>query len=1106
MKKRNAIATLYALPFAALPLAALPFAAMLPASALAQLVVSDTLTGATSTYPWKALGDACLTAGTPAKTILNPGGNSYIPSCKNTPVTQIGGVTATLPDPVGQGALRLTNGGGAVKRSGSVVSTVPFPTNEGVQVTFTTVTYGGNGVKNASGVLSGADGLAFFLADGTKPPSIGSYGGSLGYSCSQSNPPYLGVDGGYLAVAIDEFGNFSNKGDSTADGAGAHPGTIVVRGAGSITFPALNASNPALYPATLSPSNQDRAVANTCSSGFLQDWSSGSNGGATATPVRDYKMLVTPQPLAGQIFSQENAASPRRSSANFITYDLSITQDNLLSLSYSYAGGASIPVISKQSITTGNGALPPSFLFGFTAGTGTGTNVHEITCFKAAPFNTAANSAGANVQQSAQVRAGSQVYLSYFHPLNSWGQLTASDLVADAAGNVSIASTANWDGSCTLTGGTCAATNTSVAAQAPSARSILSWNGTAGVPFQYASLGAIESSALGGSTDGASRIDYLRGDRSGEITATGTGAFRKRDGVLGDIVNSSPTWVGNPVLPYASGSKDLLTNSTVPEFGASYAAFAGANRTRMHVVYSGANDGMLHGFRAGAFDAAGAFSTTTTPNDGSEVIAFMPQLVADSIHPPTTTLDFSSTQYAHNAYVDATPGTGDLFYDGAWHTWLVSGLGAGGNPAGVVNDSTSTATGALFALDITNPANFNESAAGAVVIKEWNSINLVCVNNPVCKASLGSVYGTPIIRLMHDGNWAVIFGNGRNSATGTAGIFIITVNRVSGAPTVRFLDTGVKSLSVKNGIDYVASADLDGDHVTDYLYAADSAGHVWRFDVTSTAASSWAADTAPMFTTPSAQPISTRVTVSSIVQKTGASRIVIGFGTGRQVPQTLSAAPSFAAGTQALYGIWDWNMTAWNASSTTQYASLTPPNVYTVASLQPQTVNSTAGGSGSISGYRTVSQYPVCWKGSTTCSTGNTQFGWTLTLPGVAEQIVYNPVLAYGAMIVNTSIPSVAQALSCSSQPASGFTMAISMETGGAPASSLFATAAKSVGITSASVIAGVGLSATGSPSIVTALSKPWLVQQTVSGKPETTQIDPPPNSTGKRITWVKLR
>ena len=246
--------------------------------------------------------------------------------------------------------------------------------------------------------------------------------------------------------------------------------------------------------------------------------------------------------------------------------------------------------------------------------------------------------------------------------------------------------------------------------------------------------------------------------------------------------------------------------------------------------------------------------------------------------------------------------------------------------------------------------------------------------------------------------------------------------------------------------------------------------------------------------------------MSSILQKTGAARIVIGFGTGRQVPQTLSAAPSFSAGPQALYGIWDWNLTAWNASTTTQYVALTPPNAYTAANLQSQSVTSTAGGSGSISGYRTVSQNPVCWKGSTACPTGNTQFGWTLTLPGAAEQIVYNPVLAYGAMIVNTSIPAVTQALSCSSQPASGFTMAISMETGGAPASSLFATAAKSVGITSTNVIAGVGLSATGSPSIVTALNKPWLVQQTVSGKPETTRIDPPPNSLGKRVTWVKLR
>ncbi len=1103
MKKLNYISTLFALPFAA----------MVPVTAVAQLVVSDTLTGATSTYPWKVLGDACLTAGTAATTTTGPGGNSYIPACSNSPITQVGGVAGVLPDPVGKGALRLTNGGGATGRNGAVVSTIPFPTNEGVQVTFSTVTYGGNGYGNANGIASGADGLAFFFLDGAnKNPTIGAYGGSLGYSCSQGKNPPDGVIGGYLAVAADEYGNFSNRGDATADGNSANPGTIVVRGAGSISFAALNAAYPNYYPSNTA--DKLLATQNTCATGFLQNWSGGkvvdANGkkindqSSTTETVYDYKMLTTPVLVNGNIYNQENVAKPLRSAANVITYDLSITQNNLLSLAYSYNGGATTPVISSQSITAGNGPLPSSFLFGFTSGTGGGTNVHEITCFKAAPIDSAANSAGANVQQSAQVRVGSQVYLSFYHPLNSWGQLTASNLNADPQGNVTIASIANWDASCILTGGACSTTGKTVTAQGSAGRTILSWNGTSGIPFQYNSLASFENTALGGSTDGATRLAYLRGDRSNERNTSGVGPFRRRDGLLGDIVNSSPTWVGNPVLPYATGSKDLLKGTTIAEFGTSYATYASSNLSRTHVVYSGANDGMLHGFRAGGFDSAGAF--VSTQNDGKEVISYVPQTVVRSIHPSQSTLDFSSPQYGHNAYVDATPGTGDLFYKGAWHTWLVSGIGAGGNPTGVVNDKTSTALGTLFALDITDPSKFSESSAASLVINEWNSTNITCVNDPNCKDSMGSQYGTPVIRLMHDGNWAVIFGNGRNSVTGTAGVFIMSIDRATGATSIRFLDTGSKDTTNRNGIDYVGTGDLDGDHVTDYLYAGDSAGNLWRFDVTSSKPSNWAVDAKPMFTTPGGQPITTRPTVTAVAQKSGASRILIGVGTGRQSPQTLTSATTYAAGTQSVYGIWDSRMTAWNAISTTQYASLPSTAVVTDNDLQIQTATTFNNGPGSISSYRTVTQNPVCWQGSTNCKSLNNKYGWKLNLPQSSEQIIYNPTAAFGTMIVNTTIPSVSQSLSCNAQPASGFTMAISVENGGAPIVSLFNDAAKTANISSTGIIAGLGLSATGTPSIVSALGKQFMVQQTVSSKPEVTQLTPPPNGLGKRLTWVKLR
>jgi type IV pilus assembly protein PilY1 len=1101
--KLNYISTLFALPLVGLS----------PVCAWSQVVVSDTLTGPTSTYPWKVLGDACLTAATaPAAD------GSSLGACRTVGVTQVGGVNGTLPDPVGKGALRLTNGGNDLNRTGAVLSTIPFPTNLGLQVTFTTATYGGNGYGNLNNVASGADGLAFFLIDASKTPLIGSFGGSLGYSCSNRNGEGFGANGGYVAVGIDELGNFSNKVDSTSDGDANGANAIVLRGAGSINYAALNQAYPRYYPSGLG--DKAGAVKSTCRAGMLQNWSGGTlvdannnsiaDRASTTEPVHDYNLLRAPSVIAGPIFNQQNVALPLRTNANLITYDLSITQDNLLSLSYSYNGGATIPVLTRQSITANNGPLPANFLFGFTSGTGGGTNVHEITCFKAGPINVAGNSAGANVQQSAPLQVGSQVYFSFYHPLNAWGQLTASNLYADANGRVTIASLANWDASCKLTGGVCPATggtDAAAAAQGAADRTVVTWNGTTGVPFRYGSLATAETTALGGAAGAPGRIAYLRGDRANELTPTGTGLFRRRDGLLGDIINSSPTWVGAPALQYSNAGDDQLSKTAVAEFGTAYADFVTSNRTRTNVVYTGANDGMLHGFRAGAFDAAGAFSTAVTPNDGRELLAYVPKAVADSIHTATTTLDFSSPQYAHNAYVDATPGTGDLYYKGAWHTWLVGGLGAGGNPGGAINNATSTALGALFALVITNPDGFSEASASSFVVKEWSSANLVCVNNSTCRSSLGSTYGTPIIRRMHDGNWAVIFGNGRNSATGTAGIFIMSVNQATGATTFRFLDTRVKSTSDKNGIDYVASADLDEDRVIDYLYAGDKRGNIWRFNVTSSDPSAWAKEAAPLFTTPSGQPISTRIAVSSVLPRFGPARVVLGFGTGRRTPQTLTSAAAYASGAQSLYGIWDWQMTAWNAFGSTQYAALTGANSFTDADLQTQTITNMAGGSGSISGYRTVTQKQICWKDSGVCAASNTQYGWKLALPTATEQIVYNPTLAYGALIVNTTIPAVSGALSCVTQPATGYTMAISMATGGAPAKSLFKTAASDAGIPANDKIAGLGMSGTGTPSIIaTSPGKATLLQQTTSGNGVSPPVDVPPNTTGKRITWKKLR
>jgi type IV pilus assembly protein PilY1 len=798
----------------------------------------------------------------------------------------------------------------------------------------------------------------------------------------------------------------------------------------------------------------------------------------------------------------------------------------LLSLSYSVNGGTAQPVITNRSITASNGPLPSSFRFGFSAGTGGGSNVHEITCFKAAPVGQSSSSAGTNVQQTARIEAGTQLYLAYYHANNWWGELTAQTMGVDAkTGKFTINTAANWDASCTLTGGACPAMSSTatVTAQTPTARQILTWSGASGVPFQWASLTSAQQTALtaGDASATDARLQYLRGDRTYEVN--NGGSFRTRTGVLGDIINSSPTWVGGPSAPYTGTWKDSL----YPKAGAaesSYASFKTTNGQRLNVVYLGSNDGMLHGFRSGSYDASGNFvANATTPNDGQEVLAYMPAAILNTIHSGTSTkLDFSSPSYAHSLYVDATPGTGDLYYNGAWHTWLVGGLGGGANAAGPIGDSTSTGAGAIYALDVTDPTTFNETNASKLVIGEWTPSTISCANYTTtsCGGYLGNTYGTPVIRRLHNGSWAVLFGNGLNSQNGTAGMYIMLVDSTSGNVTFRYLDTGYgpsqdpTGNSNKNGIAYVTPADLDGDHITDYVYAGDAFGNIWRFDLTSQDPALWSVSSGPLFSTSAGQPITSKVVVASIPGVGSVSaypRVLVSFGTGQAFPATLTSPATYASTGQALYGVWDWDMQAWNAMAPAgaRYTSLAgPQNVITASSLLQQSITADVAATATTVAQRVVSSYPVCWQGSTACKGVNNQWGWTLPLPtGKNEQVVYNPVLQFGVFNVNTIIPAVQQILSCSATPASGYSMGVSVANGGATTNPYFLDANGKYLTVNGTGVSGVGFSGTGTSSFVSIGNGQYqMVTQSADNTPKNIGVNPNAAGVGSRLNWVKLR
>ena len=86
---------------------------------------------------------------------------------------------------------------------------------------------------------SGADGIAFFLLDGSETFSVGAIGGSLGYA---QKTGLDGLAGGYIGVAVDEYGNFSNGTEGRVGGIGRTVDSISIRGDEATSYAYLGGS------------------------------------------------------------------------------------------------------------------------------------------------------------------------------------------------------------------------------------------------------------------------------------------------------------------------------------------------------------------------------------------------------------------------------------------------------------------------------------------------------------------------------------------------------------------------------------------------------------------------------------------------------------------------------------------------------------------------------------------------------------------------------------------------------------------------------------------------------------------------------------------------
>ena len=201
----------------------LVLAALSPHGAAAATLFSEPFTNATA-FGW-LYGSSGTPQTQPCLTASQATVSGSVPGCPKRDsrgVNATGGNGGTLPDAVGQGALRLTDQG--TNQSGFVLYNTPISTAQGIQIAFDYYSYAG----------SGADGLGLLIVDGSQSPATaGGYGGSLGYA---PHTPTAGIVGGYVGVGFDEFGNFSNPTEGRTGGPGSVPNAVAIRGAASTNY------------------------------------------------------------------------------------------------------------------------------------------------------------------------------------------------------------------------------------------------------------------------------------------------------------------------------------------------------------------------------------------------------------------------------------------------------------------------------------------------------------------------------------------------------------------------------------------------------------------------------------------------------------------------------------------------------------------------------------------------------------------------------------------------------------------------------------------------------------------------------------------------------
>lgn len=207
---------------------------------------------------------------------------------------------------------------------------------------------------------------------------------------------------------------------------------------------------------------------------------------------------------------------------------------------------------------------------------------------------------------------------------------------------------------------------------------------------------------------------------------------------------------------------------------------------RAPLLLAAANDGMLHGFNAAT---------------GRELFAYLPAELTQGEEPALRSL--TQEGYNHRYFMDGTPAVREVNIPGGPSAVAVGAMGAGGRT--------------VFALDVSDPTNMGPSK----VLWEFR--------HPELGTGVSEPTITQIKKADGTNQWVAIFGNGYNSTSYQASLFVVSLKD---GRLIAHLKTQTGSADAPNGLATPTVTAWPSFAGARFAYAGDLAGNMWRFPLT----------------------------------------------------------------------------------------------------------------------------------------------------------------------------------------------------------------------------------------------------------------------------------